>query len=256
MTGKRYLRTIDLARAVGVHPNTIRLYEAWGFLPPIPRAHNGYRLFTEAHLDQMRLAHTALKWPYPGGKQPILEAVQLAARGDLGGALEKAYTYLAHIEAEIAQAEAAVSYLERWAQAPTVDATAQRLPISKAAKRLGVTTDTLRSWERNGLLRVPRDPQSGYRSYGPAEIRRLRVIRILRQAGYSPMAILRMLLSLDRGLTAGASLRQILDTPAPDEDIFSAADRWLSTLAAQQARAREVITQLEVMIRKRQHPPA
>jgi DNA-binding transcriptional MerR regulator len=26
-----YLRTSDLAKAVGVHPNTVRLYEEWGY---------------------------------------------------------------------------------------------------------------------------------------------------------------------------------------------------------------------------------
>ena len=61
-----YLHTSDIARAVGVHPNTVRLYEEWGFLPPIPRSPRGYRLFTEDHLDQMRLARTAFHDPWPG----------------------------------------------------------------------------------------------------------------------------------------------------------------------------------------------
>ena len=33
----RYLRTSDIAQAVGVHPNTVRLYEDWGYIPPAPR---------------------------------------------------------------------------------------------------------------------------------------------------------------------------------------------------------------------------
>ena len=44
------------------------------------------------------------------------------------------------------------------------------------------------------------------------EINRLRVIRVLRSAGYSVMAILRMLNHLDRG---GRDLRYALDTPHP-----------------------------------------
>jgi hypothetical protein len=112
----RYLRTSDIAETVGVHPNTVRLYEAWGFLPPIPRSASGYRLFTAAHLDQMRLARTALCGPYPGGKSLVVDLVQRAAAGDLGGALELAYAYLARLRAEQAQAEAAAELLERWAQ--------------------------------------------------------------------------------------------------------------------------------------------
>jgi len=92
----RSLRTSDVARAVGVHPNTVRLYEEWGFLPPIPRSPSGYRMFTEAHVDQMRLARTALRGPWPGRniKRSALALVRRAASGDLGGALEQAYSFL------------------------------------------------------------------------------------------------------------------------------------------------------------------
>lgn len=245
----RPLRTTDVARAVGVHPNTVRLYEEWGFLPPIPRGPNGYRLFTPDHVDQMRLARTALQWPYPGGKDPVLSLVYRSAAGDLGGALEEAYRYLAQVRAERAEAEAAADFLDQWARGVPVDATAERLSICRAAERLHVTIDTLRSWERNGLITVPRDPRNRYRRYGAAEIGRLRVIRLLRQAGYSTMAILRMFLRLERG--ADSDVRRALDTPAPDEDACSAADRWQSALEEQERRALEVIAHLRSMLEKR-----
>jgi DNA-binding transcriptional MerR regulator len=41
----------------------------------------------------------------------------------------------------------------------------------------------------SGLIRAPRNPDNGYRPYGAAESGRLRVIRMLNQAGYSQMAI-------------------------------------------------------------------
>lgn len=248
----RSLRTSDVARAVGVHPNTVRLYEEWGFLPPIPRSPSGYRMFTEAHVDQMRLARTALRGPWPGRtiKRSALALVRRAASGDLGGALEQAYSYLVLVQAERAQAEAAAELLERWAQGAAADATAEPLWIGAAARLLGVTTDVLRNWERDGLIQVPRDPCNGYRLYGAAELGRLRVIRMLRHAGYSTMAILRMLLQLEQN--QGGDLRQALDTPRPDEDVYSAADRWLSTLAAQEQRAMDVIALLEDMIGKHQ----
>ncbi|MBI5958976.1 MAG: MerR family DNA-binding transcriptional regulator [Chloroflexi bacterium] len=246
----RYLRTSEIAKAVGVHPNTVRLYEEWGFLPPIPRSPSGYRQYTEHHQDLMRLAWTALKWPFPGGKAPVIDLIHKACADNLGGALELAYLYLAKVRTEQVQAEAAVEFLERWAQGNVTDVSAAPLNIGQVAHRLGVTRDQLRNWERNGLLSVPRDPHSGYRLYGALEIGRVRVIRMLLQAGYSLMAILRMLLTFDQGQTH--NLRQMLDTPRPDEDVYSVADRWQSTLAAQERRASSVIALLGEMITKPQ----
>ncbi len=244
----KFLRTTDIARAVGVHPNTVRLYEAWGFLPPIPRSRSGYRLYTERHLDQMRLARTALQAPYPGGKEPVLNLVLQAVRGNLGESLEQAYLYLANIRAETAHAEAAVAFLERWAKGISTDSTSQPLHIGGVAQLLNVTIDRLRNWERNGLIDVPRSPQNGYRLYTAIEIGRLRVIRMLRQEGYSMMAILRMLRAFDEGQRD--NLRQMLDTPHHDEDVYSAADQWLTTLHAQEQRALDIIAQLETMIQR------
>jgi DNA-binding transcriptional MerR regulator len=243
------VRTSEIAEAVGVHPNTIRVYEAWGYLPPIPRAPNGYRVFTAEHLEQVQLVRTAMRYPYPGGRQTLVELVRQAAKGDLGGALELAYTYLARVRIERVRAEAAIELLERWAQGAETDATDELLHIGGTAQLLDVTVDQLRNWERNGLIQVPRDPANGYRLYGSDEIGRLRVIRVLRQAGYSIMSILRMLLRLDRGETD--ELRAVLDTPGANEDVLGAADRWLTTLSTCEERAKELIARLEDMIRRR-----
>ena len=247
----QHYSTLQVARATGVHPNTVRQYEVWGFLPPIPRAPNGYRLYTEFHIDQMRFARTALHGGWPGRniRESALTLVRRSASGDLGGALEMAYRHLVLIQAERAQAEAAANLLERWAHGTAIDATAKPLRIKDAAKLLGVTSDMLRNWERNGLLKVPRDPHSRYRAYGSAELDRVRVIRTLSRAGYSNMAILRMLRHLDAG--ERHNLRQALDTPDPHEDVFTAADRWLSALQSYERRANDMIVQLEVMIRKK-----
>lgn len=242
----RFLKTSDIAREVGVHVNTVRLYEQRGYLPPVPRAANGYRQFTTRHLEQMRLATLALRWPYPGGYQVALEVVQSAAEGDLGMAMELAYESLARVRIERTRAEAAVEFLGQWARGQRLDTTARTLSIGEAATHLGVSRDQLRNWDRNGLLDVPRDPQTGYRRYSAVEIGRLRVIRMLRQSGYSLMAILRMLRRVDAGETE--RLREALDTPGEDEDIRWVADRWLSTLDESEQRARAMIAQLGVMI--------
>ncbi len=242
----KYLRTSDLAKAAGVHPNLVRLYEEWGYLPPIPRSDTGYRLFTVVHLEQMRLARLALQWPYPGRKEVLVDLVKSAANDDLGMAMELAYQSLAYVRVERTYAEAAIEFLERWALGQVFDTTQRQFHISEAAEWLGVTADMLRNWERDGLIRIPRDPESNYRLYGATEFGRLRVIRMLRQAGYSLMAILRMLLQFDAGKRD--NLRQVLDTPREDEDIQWVADRLLSTLGEQEERAQKIIRQISHMI--------
>ncbi len=247
----QHYSTLQVARAAGVHPNTVRMYEVWGFLPPIPRASNGYRLYTEFHIDQMRFARTALHGGWLGRniRESAVSLVRRSASGDLGGALEHAYRHLVLVQAERAQAEAAANLLERWAQGAAIDTSPKPLRIKDAAKLLGVTSDMLRNWERNGLLKVPRDPHSRYRHYGAAELDRVRVIRTLSRAGYSNMAILRMLRRLDAG--ERHNLRKALDTPDPQEDVFTAADQWLTALQSQEQRANDMIAQLEAMIRKK-----
>jgi len=249
-TRKSYLRTSDLARAAGVHVNTVRLYEQWDLIPPVERAPNGYRRFTPYHLDCMRLARMVFAPPYTGRvlRRSGVAIIQAAVDHDLGGALELAYRYRAQVQAEHAQADAAAALLERWAADAPVQILDKPLQTKDTARLLKVSVDMLRNWERNGLIRVPRNPDNCYRQYGVAEIERLRVIRMLSRAGYSTMAILRMLTQLDAGQRE--DLRAALDTPRPDEDVFAAADRWLSTLAEGEARAGEIITQLEGMIVK------
>lgn len=229
-----------------MHPNTVRLYEEWGFLPPIPRSKSGYRQFTPAHREQMKLARIALQWPYPGGKAVVVALIKQAAAGNLGESLELAYQFLAQVQAERAYAETAVTFLEQWAQGQIVDTTKRPLLIGEAAERLAVSADMLRNWERNGLLTVPRHSHNRYRLYGAKEIGRIRVIRMLRQAGYSVMAILRMLRQFDAGETK--ALRQALDTPDPQEDIYYVSDNWLTTLTEVEQRAQAIIRQLNKMM--------
>jgi DNA-binding transcriptional MerR regulator len=252
----QYLRTSDLAKAVGVHTNTVRRYVDWGLLPPVERSSSGYRRFTQIHLDCLRLDRLIMDGDYPGRsiRQSASLIIQSAVKDDWGGALELSYKHVALIQAEQAQANAAVEMLEHWAHGRGADISSKQMRIGDVSRLLGVSNDILRNWERNGLLEVPRQHHNAYRMYGVQEISRLRVIRMLAKAGYSLMAILRMLLHLDRGEVG--SLRQMLDTPQPEEDVYMASDRWLSTLANEEKRARAIINLINEIILSRTTRPA
>ena len=248
MTAK-YLRTSDLARAVGVHPNTVRLYADWGLIPPVERSPSGYRIFTQRHLDCLRLARTVYAAPYPGRGFRALgsEIIQRAVVEDWHGALEKSHEHLDLVKAELKQAETAADVLEHWAQNMAANSPDETpLAIGDVSKLLGLSIDVIRNAERNGLITVPRNSYNNYRLFGKKEIERLRIIRMLTRAGYSHMAILRMFLALDAGSTR--NLKEVLDTPRADEDIFSAADRWLTTLHEQKKMAEGVIQMIRAIM--------
>ena len=54
-------RTSEIAVLINVHPNRVRLYEKWGYIEPVVREANGYRIYTERHLEQLRLVRLALR---------------------------------------------------------------------------------------------------------------------------------------------------------------------------------------------------
>lgn len=57
--------------------------------------------------------------------------------------------------------------------------------IGQLAKRTGVPIDTVRHYERIGLLRPAARLASGYRRYGDAELKRLRFIRRAKALGFT-----------------------------------------------------------------------
>ncbi len=73
------------------------------------------------------------------------------------------------------------------------------LSIGAVAKRAGVAIDTIRYYERAGLLPEPARRASGYRSYGEDTVVQLRFIRRAKELGFTLEEIRELLaLSADR----------------------------------------------------------
>ncbi len=74
------------------------------------------------------------------------------------------------------------------ASEPGADATRVSGPggtfIGPLAGKLGLRPATLRAWERAGLVRPRRDPQTGYRVYDESDVRDVRLAHQLRRGGY------------------------------------------------------------------------
>lgn len=71
------------------------------------------------------------------------------------------------------------------------------LRISELARQGGVGVETVRFYQRKGLLDVPGGRSTGGRHYGDADVRRLRYIRKAQTAGFT-LSEIASLIDLDR----------------------------------------------------------
>jgi Hg(II)-responsive transcriptional regulator len=59
------------------------------------------------------------------------------------------------------------------------------LTIGRLARRAGVNVETVRYYERRGLLPEPPRTEAGYRQYGPQALRRIRFIKRAQALGFT-----------------------------------------------------------------------
>lgn len=241
--------TSEVARLIGVHPNTVRLYERLELIPKARRLPNGYRVFTEQHIEHFRLARTAfhVEILQNGLRKAVVQTVKTAARGDYDGAISQTEDYIRRLLAEQENAREAVRVSEQIlsGEAP---GDARPLKRKEAAAQLGISMDTLRNWEMNGLLSVKRR-ENGYRVYTQRDMDKLKIIRSLRCANYSLEAILRMLSALQAD--PHADIAEALGSLIPQEDTVPAVcDRLMVSLETAKSNAETIRSMLRRMQRK------
>src|SRR6188508_575300 len=79
------------------------------------------------------------------------------------------------------------------------------MKIGQVAADAEVTVDTVRFYERRGVLPPPQRRPSGYREYTPAAVERIRMARALQQLGFTLDEIIDALRAHDAGETSEAS---------------------------------------------------
>jgi len=242
-------KTAEVAKIIGIHPNTVRFYEEWGLIPKPERKPNGYRVFTDIHLEQFRLARLALRAEVlqNGLRKKAITIIKTSAAGDYESAIKLARDYLKQIKTEQNNAEEAIEITKNLLSKKVKDTPKLCFTRKEVADYLSITIDALRTWELNGLLTAKRKA-NGYRIYSEEDIQILKIIRSLRCANYSLISILRMLNSLSSN--SEADIRTVIDTPQENEDIISVCDKLLTSLQNLSKDALEMITQLEKMKEK------
>lgn len=93
----------------------------------------------------------------------------------------------------------------------------QTLTIGKVAKQAGVGIDTVRFYEREGLLPETQRTTSGYRLYSADDVDRLRFIRRAKTLGFSLEEIAE-LLQLNAAKGSRASVKRVAEQRLADLD--------------------------------------
>ena len=94
----------------------------------------------------------------------------------------------------------------------------QVLTIGKLASAAGVGVETVRFYERKGLIAAPPRRRSGYRQYPPDTVRRLRFIRHAKELGFTLGEIAELLsMRVDAAMTC-AEVRGLARAKISDID--------------------------------------
>ena len=109
------------------------------------------------------------------------------------------------------------------------------LRIGQVAQRAGVSTDTIRYYERLGLLPKPQRSPAGYREYAEHVVKRITLVRNAMRFGFSLLEIRGFLRVREAGGKPCHQVRQAAQT------ILDRVDRQIAELTAAREDVRETL---------------
>ncbi|MGC9381695.1 TioE family transcriptional regulator [Streptomyces sp. MH13] len=198
------LRPVDLARGHGLSTQAVRNYEEAGILPAAARTAHGYRTYTPLHARALDAFLALVPGHGHRSAASIMRAVNRDAVDEAYRLIDESHAQLLDDRRTLRAVEGALRDLAPTAgAAPTAPALHPAPGASAAgsggtfvgplAAELGIRPATLRKWERAGLVRPRRDPQTGYRVYGETDVRDARLAHQLRRGGYPLEQIARVI---------------------------------------------------------------
>lgn len=245
----KQFNTSQIAKQIGIHPNTVRFYEQIEFLPKIPRKENGYRIYNQLHLEQLKLIRIGLKSELLQNslRKEVINIIKVSANENYNKALKLSEKHLENILKEQKNAQESIDIVkDKILKSKSINQ--KNYTRQQTADYLGLTIDTLRNWELNGLLTVKRK-ENGYRVYNDDDIKKLKIISSLRCANYSLSSILRLLNNLEKNKDSNENINieKILNTPNENKDIVSVCDKLLISLENAKSECEKMIIQIKKM---------
>lgn len=109
-------KTAEIAKIIGIHPNTVRLYEKLELIPKPERLANGYRVFTDFHIEQFKIARLAfqIEVMQNGLRKKIVLMIKMAAAKKFDTAISLTQEYLIQLRQEQANAEEAINIVKQF----------------------------------------------------------------------------------------------------------------------------------------------
>lgn len=210
----------EVSQMTSMHPNTIRLYESYGYISSVPRSQNKYRMYTIKHIEQLKLVQQALSCRVLNKRimDTIKDILIYSGQEKYDEAIQKCLTCKEYIVREEKRIEDAVkeSY-KLLSQQNEERKTTIVVKRKEAAKEIGVSSDVLRNWERNGLVEVEKD-EYGCNYYTENSILFLKAVKLLRSADFSIMAIINMTKNYRGG--GEKELERVLDSTETEEGVY------------------------------------
>ncbi|GGD96485.1 MerR family transcriptional regulator [Paenibacillus nasutitermitis] len=196
------MKGIEIAKKLNISTSALRHYEAWGLVPHVERAVNGYRIYTKEHEAYFQ----CIRAMYAGfGMDLIREVMPRIIRGETLEALwliNKAQVNL-HAEKETVQRTVDMLDLKELNDLPKYRNT-NSFTIGEVAEEASVSASAIRHWEKEGLIKPERQQESGFRIYSPSDIRKVLIIRTVQRVVYSLDTVRKVLSELDKHNVAQA----------------------------------------------------
>lgn len=234
----------EVSKMVGMHPNTIRLYEEVKYISGVHRLENNYRLYQQKHIMQLELIQTAFKNRVLSKKvmDKIKDILLCSGQDEYDSAVQNCHVCEEYIEEEQKRINDVVKESHRLMLESCKEAKNTLVVKRKeAAKIIGISVDVLRNWERNSLVQIEKD-QYGCNIYTENSLNFLKAVKLLRSVGFSIMSIINM-----RDYYRGGDekeLRNALEVTVSEDEIYY-TDYLLSSLTSLKKVLPEMRTQLE-----------
>jgi len=188
------IRPIDIARKLNISTTALRHYENWGIIPPVERAANGYRVYTDMHVAYFECIR-AMNDGF--GMQQTALMMKKTVLGDINAALWIMSECQAALHRDKLIADKTIQALEADdIHLLQMKKGKQWMSIGEVSDRTTIPTSAIRHWEKAGLIEVQRDKDNGYRMFSAANLRQILIIRTLKTAFWSLDIIKRIIKEL------------------------------------------------------------